>query len=350
MSAPGFIIQTVPTQFTTPGQPNPQQPKGKQMSHEFDSGFTVRTPAWHGLSTVLPDHPDNADEARRAAGLLWEPRKVPMFVRAGDDYLPVSGHSVVERDDNHAVLATASDSYELITNAQTFELAEALFDTAVNIKYETAGALKEGRLVYALLKLDESFEVPGDPFGKTMPYVAVTNAHDGSAALRAIFTQVRIVCWNTWQAAERDGEVYTFRHTAKVHERLAEAKDVVASMRSGAHVYTAFMERLIGIPFDERKVKMFLAEFVPTPPAEILSDRVVANVEEARDQIRTILNSQTVPEEVRGTAYGVVQASGEYLDHIRGWRNQETYFGRTMLRKEPLKAKAAKLALSIAAS
>jgi hypothetical protein len=47
---------------------------------------------------------------------------------------------------------------------------------------------------------------------------------------------------------------------------------------------------------------------------------------------------------VRGSAYGLVQAAGEYLDHARSYRTQDSYLGRTLLRPEPLKAKAVALA------
>jgi hypothetical protein len=34
-----------------------------------------------------------------------------------------------------------------------------------------------------------------------------------------------------------------------------------------------------------------------------------------------------------------VDAAFEYLDHLRGWRNRETYLGRCVLRPEPAKAR-----------
>jgi len=36
----------------------------------------------------------------------------------------------------------------------------------------------------------------------------------------------------------------------------------------------------------------------------------------------------------------VFNASVEFLDHVRGYRNQDTYLNRTMLRAEPMKAKS----------
>ncbi len=41
------------------------------MSHDFESGFFVVKPPWHGLGTVLDDPPETASEAICAAGLNW---------------------------------------------------------------------------------------------------------------------------------------------------------------------------------------------------------------------------------------------------------------------------------------
>lgn len=42
----------------------------------------------------------------------------------------------------------------------------------------------------------------------------------------------------------------------------------------------------------------------------------------------------------RGTALGLFDASTEYLDHVRDFRNRDTYLNRTLLRPEPMKARA----------
>ena len=39
------------------------------MSHEFESGFLVKHPAWHGLGKVLEKAPETSKEAIELAGL-----------------------------------------------------------------------------------------------------------------------------------------------------------------------------------------------------------------------------------------------------------------------------------------
>ena len=48
-----------------------------------------------------------------------------------------------------------------------------------------------------------------------------------------------------------------------------------------------------------------------------------------------------------GSALALVNTAVEYLDHARGYRNSDTYLGRTILKPEPLKAKAVKIAEAV---
>jgi len=72
----------------------------------------------------------------------------------------------------------------------------------------------------------------------------------------------------------------------------------------------------------------------------------VHNVEEARKALHAILASPTT-EGIANTGYGLVQAAGEYLDHVRRARSWESRLGRTLIRPEPLKAKALTLVRQI---
>jgi hypothetical protein len=69
----------------------------------------------------------------------------------------------------------------------------------------------------------------------------------------------------------------------------------------------------------------------------------MGNIEEARNSVRGYLNSKTTPDAHRHTAYGLMQAGIEYLDHGRRAHSDQTRFTRSMLRPEPAKAKLAKL-------
>jgi phage/plasmid-like protein (TIGR03299 family) len=335
------------------------------MAHNFESGFVVREPAWHGLATVLDDYPGDWSEARRLAGLDWEPVEEPVFARAevtgldGDPFgnghnplVKLDGYKAVRRSDTGSVIAVHADTYEVFPNAELGPLVEALIEEP-DVQYETAGVLKKGAKVWVMVRLKEPFEIPGDPRGTTLSRLAIQNSHDGSSALRAQRLQTRIVCDNTSHAADREagrhGMEFTFRHTKNMRDRIEDAKAALAGLRSDRERYVEWAHELLGIKITPRQRELFVTEFVPMPVAQVVSDRVIANVEKARQEVRKILDSPTTVE-VQGTAYGLVGAAIEYLDHARGFRSKETHFTRSYLNREPLKRKAEKLAREVAAA
>jgi len=324
------------------------------MSANVETMFSVRAMPWHREGLVLDDYPGSWSEARKLAGLEWDPIPEPVYQLDGVDddarpvYSEVLGFKRIARSDTGATLAVARDSYTLIDHTAMGEVVEAVL-AVDNVKWETAGSLNGGRAVWTLAMLDEPIELPGDD-SVTYPYLAITNHHDGSGACALRATAVRIVCANTFRAAEMEGErtgaTFSFRHTSSWRDRIAEARDAVTGAKREIAWYRRMSEQLLGIPITAGQRALFVAEFVPMPPAGLVTDRVVNNVETARKALRDILASPTTAG-IADTAYGLVQAAGEYLDHVRATRSWESKLNRTLLRPEPLKAKALQLVRSI---
>ena len=232
----------------------------------------------------------------------------------------------------------------MISHAEMGEIVEAVL-AQPNVKWETAGVLDGGRAVWCLALLDEPITLPGDA-SATYPYLAITNRHDGtgSCALRA--TAIRIVCANTFRAAELEGErtgaTFSFIHKSSWRNRIEEARQAVTGARNEMRRYTELARELLGIPITPRQRELFVTEFIPMPPQGLVTDRVARNVEEARKALRLLFDS-TTNKEIAGTGYGLVQAAGEYLDHVRTARSWETKLNRTLIRPEPLKHRALSL-------
>lgn len=108
------------------------------------------------------------------------------------------------------------------------------------------------------------------------------------------------------------------------------------------------LRALLDVPVTAKHRELFVVQFIPAPPETLISDRVMKNVEDARQAVRNILASVTC-EGIADSAYGLVEAAVEYCDHERNARSQGTRFKRSMLRIEPFKAQAKRLALEVAA-
>jgi phage/plasmid-like protein (TIGR03299 family) len=322
------------------------------MADYFDTGFTVRTASWHGKETLLAEAPEDWDDARMAAGLMWEPRLVPLYYRDGDgNFVEDPAARRVERDDSGAGIGTVSGTFELVTHAEMGQIMEPVL-AQPGCKLDTMGSVREGRMVYASVLLDEPYTIRGDVDGfgdpvLTLPYFAILNSHDGTGACKGLFTQVRVVCANTVQASAADGDrtgaQFTLRHTSGVKARISEARDVVDGCRAEAARWREVAEQLALIKVSPAQQMQFLSEFIPMPPAGVVSDRVRANVERDQARFLHVLRDSATNCEMQFTGLGLVNASVEYLDHLRGFRNQDTLVGRQLLGTEPLKAKAVRL-------
>lgn len=321
------------------------------MSHQFDTGFTVREPAWHGLGNVLDEYPDSWDEARMAAGLLWEPAEDTIYRRvkcnadeAGPGAVPTSDpgvwmvplteHKLVMRDDSHAELAVHRTEYPIISHATMGDLLDVIAaEAGTAFKFETAGSLQGGRKVWALARLDEPYQIPGDE-SCTYPYFALQNAHDGEGACRVIPTQVRIVCMNTWKlASDTARHEVIIRHQGNVAERVEAAKVTLREARVAAVEYREAMEELAGLNYTDGVLATFLEEFIPTPIGGTV--QLAEQRAEARNLCRAMLAESPTLADLPDTAYKLVQLAGEYTDHLRRLpsepgRRAEVYLRRTM--------------------
>lgn len=326
------------------------------MPAQIDTMYSVRQIPWHRDGIVLGDYPGSWAEARVAAGIDWDALEEPVYKLSSFDaetglptYEAIPSHKQIVRSDTGATLSVVSDTYTVIDHTAMGAIVEAVLAQA-NVKYETAGSLDEGRAVWCLALLDEPIHLPGDDTTVTYPYLAITNRHDamGSCALRA--TAVRIVCMNTFRAAEMEGErsgaTFSFRHTKNWKDRIEDAREAVTGARREIRQYVELATELLGYTVTAAQRELFVRAFIPTPPESMISDRVAGNIEQARNAIRIILQSETTAP-VAHTAYGLVQAAGEYLDHVRKHRTWETRLNRTLLRPDDGKRRALNIARQV---
>jgi phage/plasmid-like protein (TIGR03299 family) len=344
------------------------------MFYVNDMPWWIGTSHDHGQATELGDHP-TWEQARVPAGLDWDPVesdlfKAPDLLQMRDkfarimmnaeltpvqmlDRLVIAGATSAEQvegwkhvgrsDDEAATLACTQLSYSVIANSEFGNIFEALLEQE-NVQYETGGCLDGGRQVWMLARLDEPIVLPGDDT-VTYPFISLMSRHDARGSTAARTTNVRVVCGNTFDYAELEGErtglVYRFVHRANWRDHLDEAREAVTGVRKQARAYEELSRRLLLVPVSEDQKRLVVAEFFPMPPRGEASDRVIRNVDTSRARLNEIFASATV----RGAcgddnAYGIMQGIGEYCDHARQSRSWETKVGRTLLKPEPLKARA----------
>lgn len=329
------------------------------MSHmmtQNDKMYSVRQAPWHmgmGTNVIMLDvAPETRSDRITAAGHnftvmespIFELGNQPAFYTPNNDpiYQPIDGWKVIKRDDTGDVLHVAKDSYTVVQNIVGHELFEIL---AANARLDdgTGGTVKNGAVCYLSARLDEPYMIAGDN-SPVYPYLVVIWTHDGSGAVSVRMTSVRVVCWNTISLSEmeakRTGRQFTFKHTTNVMDNIEAAKAALAGAREETKRFIELGNELASIKVTAQQREDFITEFIPAPATNmVISDRVLDNILMARAQVRSIYDSPTIPDEHQFSAFGMLMAGTEYLDHLRGYNNKDTHLGRTLLRDEPAKKK-----------
>lgn len=89
--------------------------------------------------------------------------------------------------------------YQVVQNTEVFSFFNGIVGNATDIKYETAGCLYDGQIVFVTAKLPEFIRVGRDDLIEQ--YLMLTSSHDGTGSITITFTPVRVVCCNTLNAA-----------------------------------------------------------------------------------------------------------------------------------------------------
>lgn len=225
------------------------------MSANVETMFYVRNTPWHGLG-IKVDEALTSKEALVAAGLDWNVTQKDVMT---DYYNVIDGYKANIREFDGKVLGVVSDRYKIVQNVDAFNFTDNLIDHGVT--YETAGSLQEGKRIWLLAKLPDSYRLADE---KVDPYIVFSNSHDGSGAIKAAMTPVRVVCNNTLNLALSDAKrIWSTVHTGDIMMKLDEARHTLlqAGLYMGKLQREAEMLSLIRLT--DRKVMQFTNELIP---------------------------------------------------------------------------------------
>ena len=148
---------------------------------------------WHGYGFKVSNDL-TPEQMLKAAKLDWTVDPIDLFAEVGDQRL-ATGHRALVRSSDNKVLDVITDDWNPNQNIDAFNFFND-FVGAGEMSMETAGSLKGGKIVWALAKLNESFELFGGK-DRVDGYLHFTNPHQYGASIDVRFTPIRVVCNNT---------------------------------------------------------------------------------------------------------------------------------------------------------
>jgi phage/plasmid-like protein (TIGR03299 family) len=290
------------------------------MAHLVQTMAYANATPWHGLGNRLATKQPIEVWAQQA-GMDWQIRESPvrfMTENAGSlgSIMSFPEQKVLYRSDTKVPLSVVSQRYQVVQPRDILEFYRDLTEIS-GFELETAGVLKEGRKCWALAKTNQSAKLKGDD--TINGYLLLATACDGTLATTAQFTSIRVVCNNTLAVALANGS-----GAVKVpHSTSFNPEAVKKQLGISVSSWDGFMYRMKTL--SERKVKSHEAMNymlrVFTDPATTASG--LSN-ERAMKKVMALFDGHGKGAELassKGTAFGLLNAVTEYVDHERRARS-----------------------------
>jgi phage/plasmid-like protein (TIGR03299 family) len=283
------------------------------MAHEIETMVYFGQLPWHGLGTAL-EEADLYDwqSASKKAGLDWSVDLVPLIT--ADTQAKVA-HKAIRRSTDNKVLGVVGPRYAPLQNRDAFSWFQPFLD-AKEAALHTAGSLRGGSRIWVLAKLnrDPLVIAQGDEVEK---FVLLSHGHDGSLAVRAGFTPIRVVCQNTLSMAHGSdaSKLIRVKHTESVLENLASIRQVMdlanAEFEATAEQYRLLARKSINQADLRKYVQRVLKVEEKNPSTRSL------NIAEEIIRLAETGRGNDLPS-IRGTFWSAYNGVSEYLSYSRG--------------------------------
>lgn len=277
-------------------------------------GFSARNIPFYGLpnSKRISEAP-TVDEAINLAGLDWNVNLEPMYQFTENapegDYTTQEGsfntipdRFLTVRSDTNAVLGAVGKQYTTFQNSEAFSFVDELL--GFGVEFDAAGCYDNSRKVFLTAKLPNGITVPGTDDSLDL-YCLFKTSHDGSSAITTLITPIRISCTNMMNLATKSlVSKWSTRHTRSAADRVQEAARTLNLVDSYRTEFEATSTRLLETEVNLDGFTTLINELTPS----------------SRHHEGMLSNWRNSPTVDRSTAWGAVNAIGEYAEYFRGGR------------------------------
>ncbi|MCY2966274.1 MAG: DUF932 domain-containing protein [Planctomycetota bacterium] len=275
-----------------------------QIEACFAGNGSAVNPAWHNLGKLIVDAVTSRDMIQ-FSGMDWDVGLEELKTESG---IVVPDYFATVRKDSGKILGVVGKRYKIVQNRDAFAFLDSLTSSG-EMLYESAGVLRGGGTVWCLARLPSVDEIaPGD---SSYRYVLFSTSHDGTGAIQAIPTSIRIVCANTLAVAV--GSNRGIRHTENVRDRMAEARLILSQYDKSFDLFRDSARKLAETKYSADQAKQYILELFPEVREEGKSQTIRNNkVEQIRAAWRNERNN--LPS-IKGTWWQLVNAVTETIDH-----------------------------------
>ena len=302
------------------------------MAHELEtqngvaSFASFREPAWHGLGTVFTEEKNTAEMLAAANLNNWNVRledvNIPTHLSSDKNYQYVVRTNPTDNTQTD-VLGVVGERYHVLQNEDLFSFGDNILDGGG--RWETAGSIRGGRVVFGSLALER--ETVLDPSGvadKVKTYLLINTSHDGSIAIQASITPVRVVCANTLNLAlgSKRGknaikQSFKIRHTQTANGKVAIARETLGLANKYMDEFDKMAHAMIQKEITAVDFNNIILAAYPKPDKD--TKGAIKKWENKVDVINDIYTGE-FNGMIAGSAWGAFNALTERLDWYRSAR------------------------------
>lgn len=310
-----------------------------EMAHKIETIAWTNEVPWHGLGVKVDDN-ITVDDMIIKAGLDWTVEKHPIFAKVGEKYTRVPNQFALVRDRDGRVLDTIGSQWNPIQNKDAFSFFKE-FVEAGDAKMETMGSLRDGKYVWGLANLGNSFKlnIPGKPeIDEVKGYLLVGNPHQYGAPMICRFTSIRVVCNNTLTLAlQSSGKIdkhlpeFKTGHRIKFDESVMKrAKETMGLAREKLDEFRENAEILQKISISDEEARLFLAKFYD-PQKNIIDIRDHFEERASKPLQKVYAAYSMAPGAQVGNGWGLLNAITYYTDHLASGNNDNIRFESALI-------------------
>lgn len=269
---------------------------------------------WHKLGTTIPKGA-SATAVLKAAHLNWRVERTPvLFTTTPGEYIKDERHQVIYRDDTGMVLDVTGPQYVPTQNIEVLEFFQEYVE-AGDMFIDTAGSLNDGKVIWAMARLNEEFRLGKDV---VQGRVLFMNPHQYGKGMIVKMVHERVVCHNTLTMALAEGgssvKIWHNREFTKdvadhAKSRLGIAKERFSAFKADAKSLAAFQLTA------EQAIPLLAPVF--GKPTTITADELPKAMARVIELFSGAGIGASMPS-AKGTAWGLLNGLTQYLDHDYG--------------------------------
>jgi phage/plasmid-like protein (TIGR03299 family) len=221
------------------------------------------------------------------------------------------------------ILGVVGERYHVMQNEDLFSFGDNILDGGG--RWETAGSIKGGRVVFGALALErETILDPSGVADKVKTYLLINTSHDGSIAIQASITPVRVVCANTLNLAlgsikKKNGikQSFKIRHTQTANGKIQIARETLGMANKYMDEFDIMAKAMIEKEISAQQFNDIVLAAYPKPEDEkrLALTKWTNKIDTINDIYTGEFNGM-----IAGNAWGAFNALTERLDWFRSAR------------------------------